>query len=261
MTRFAVLSDVHGNAAAFEAACDQIEAAGIESVVFNGDLLTYGCQPVRCVELARDMTARFDTTFVVGNHEPFYFAGARGDRSEFDGKAAPIVESIDWTLATGAASALEASFDWVDEVRVGPCLVAHANPWGPRDWRYLRSDADHVAAADAIEARGCCLGVFGHTHRARVAVVDHGEIDYRAVGARADAGALTLVVNAGAVGQPRGSAATWLEVTVDGDRASALHHPVRYDVQVAADAIRTAIGVSDATKEWLLDFFRRERLI
>ena len=51
MNRFAVISDIHGNLHALEAALTQIDRLGITEVVCLGDIVGYGPFPHKCVDL------------------------------------------------------------------------------------------------------------------------------------------------------------------------------------------------------------------
>lgn len=53
--RLAVLSDVHGNAVAFQAVIDDMKRMAPDAVVFLGDIVMRGPQPSECVELLRSL--------------------------------------------------------------------------------------------------------------------------------------------------------------------------------------------------------------
>ena len=56
--KVAIISDIHGNRHAFEAALADIAEAAVEEVWCLGDLVGYGAEPDACVELARENTDR-----------------------------------------------------------------------------------------------------------------------------------------------------------------------------------------------------------
>jgi putative phosphoesterase len=58
VNRVAVLSDVHGNAPAHAAVLAEVEQAGVDLIVFGGDL-TWGPLPKETFELVRGLDARF----------------------------------------------------------------------------------------------------------------------------------------------------------------------------------------------------------
>ena len=62
---YAILSDIHGNPSALEAALEDARAQGAEKIVCLGDVVGYGPDAVRAVELAR---ASCDEV-LMGNHD------------------------------------------------------------------------------------------------------------------------------------------------------------------------------------------------
>ncbi|MHC4827893.1 MAG: metallophosphoesterase family protein, partial [Planctomycetota bacterium] len=51
MSRYAVISDIHGNLHALEAVLSRIETMGINELICLGDIVGYGPFPARCVDL------------------------------------------------------------------------------------------------------------------------------------------------------------------------------------------------------------------
>src|SRR5437588_3843403 len=63
--KVAVISDIHANKQALEAALDAISASDATEVWCLGDLVGYGADPDACVELAR----RHAAVCLAGNHD------------------------------------------------------------------------------------------------------------------------------------------------------------------------------------------------
>ena len=63
--RVAVISDIHSNLPALEAALAEIDAADLEQIWCLGDIVGYGAQPDECTAIARE---RSDVC-LVGNHD------------------------------------------------------------------------------------------------------------------------------------------------------------------------------------------------
>lgn len=255
--RVAVLGDIHGNALAFEAALDAIALEGIRAVCCHGDLLTYGCSPEGALLGLDRLMDGFDTVLLSGNHEPFYFGGQVGDDASFASKRPFIVESIRWTLDRIGHRRLADDYPWAEVCTVGEVLITHANPYMERNWRYVSEPTDEVDAAIALVERRARVGVFGHTHRARLTAVQRGTVDRRSLLHAVDLheGGVTgprWVLNTGSVGQPRGQGATWLELDLSTHRARL--HRIRYDVSAHLRAIETS-GMSRETIERLCGFF------
>jgi predicted phosphodiesterase len=255
--RIAVLGDIHGNRHAFDAALDAIAAAGIRAVCCHGDLLTYGCSPNGVLDGVDRMLDAFDAVLLSGNHEPFYFGGQRGDDASFGSKRPFISESVRWTLAQIPHRTLAEDYDWHEVCTIGNVLITHANPYMERTWRYVNQPIDELDAAIALIERRARVGVFGHTHRARLTAVHRGTVDRRSLLRPVDLqedgpSGPRWVLNTGSVGQPRGQGATWLELDLAAHRAQL--HRIRYDVSAHLRTIETS-GMSSETIERLLGFF------
>src|SRR5437588_8908215 len=63
--KVAVISDIHANRHAFEAALEAIAASDAAELWCLGDLVGYGADPDACVELAREHAA----VCLAGNHD------------------------------------------------------------------------------------------------------------------------------------------------------------------------------------------------
>jgi predicted phosphodiesterase len=238
MTRVAVLSDLHSNARALRAALDRIDALAVDRVVINGDLLTYGLDHAETLDLVEERLAR-GAALTLGNHDQLYLDLAAGDRGYADRLPAWLRESADQTFAAIDPARLRA-LPWTKEVAIGSVVIAHANPFAYGDWTYLDAPDALARAEDALLARGARVGVFGHTHRARI---------------QRDR---VLVCNAGSVGQPRNRerASTFLVLDVpdDGGDVTAAIETVAYDVDAHVRSLRASM-MSAATVARLSAFF------
>lgn len=233
--RIAVLSDIHANLPAFEAALGAVDAVGVDEVWCLGDVVGYGAEPDRCADLARERCE----VCLVGNHD-LAVLGAL-DIGAFSEAAAAAVA---WTRGEVA----ERTLRWLRELepagereRVG---LFHASPRDPV-WEYVLSAEQADACLDAQEGR---VSLVGHSHVALFFSRAAGEEGRREEvrGAQAgddtllDLGAGEWLVNPGSVGQPRDGdpRAAWLEL--DTDAQTARFHRVPYDVERAAAAIVAA---------------------
>ena len=233
-TSVIVLSDVHGNAAALEAALAVTDRRRPDQLVFLGDLLTYGANPSGVLEQAWTAADRHPTIFVKGNHDEFYLELAEG-RDD-------LVRALpDWIRRAVEQTAEEIDLDWlgtdfpfVDSYEFDGAMLAHANPFGPGDWTYLNADEDWCRAGEVVASAGLRLGVFGHTHRPFRGVWADGVVKVRGVGPdpwRLPQGVVGLV-NAGAVGQPRGGPhlATLVELVFHPGEIDVQFVPLTYDL-------------------------------
>jgi diadenosine tetraphosphatase ApaH/serine/threonine PP2A family protein phosphatase len=155
--RYAILSDIHGNAEALRAVLNDIErvslerGASVDQVWCLGDLVGYGPEPGECV---RRIRARCDVC-IAGNHD--WAAVGKLDLQDFSGAAA---KSAEWTrehLSPDERRYLQS----VPEVkRVGEFTLAHGSPTNPI-WEYLITPTTAAPNFAGFDTLFC---VVGHTH-------------------------------------------------------------------------------------------------
>lgn len=71
MTRIAVISDIHGNAVALDAALADIDRAGVDQIVCLGDAVQGGAQPAQTVARLRELAC----PVVMGNADAWLLSG------------------------------------------------------------------------------------------------------------------------------------------------------------------------------------------
>jgi predicted phosphodiesterase len=203
MRTVAVCSDIHANLDALEAVLADVRERGIEEVWCLGDIVGNGDAPIECVELVRATCS----VVLAGNHD-LICAGAIPPRDPARLADAAVRRSADALLEHPEHR------EWLvglpSELDLGSVLLAHGcpSPFDPvRD--YL---VDDVAPQAILDARpNAALVLVGHTH---------------AAGVWPSADAPRVVVNVGAVGDPRVTP-TWLELSLDGEG-----HPMGWALQV-----------------------------
>jgi putative phosphoesterase len=189
----AVITDIHANLPALEAALKRIEELGIEHVYCGGDLVGYGPHPN---EVCRLIDERGIPT-IYGNYD---YAIAR----DLEDCGCAYVDqhdrelgqrSVDWTLAhTDQRSKdfmRELPFDLRFEVGDSQLHLVHGSPRKVNEYLFEEKPAslyERLAAAEEADTL-----VFGHTHKPWVH--EYGDV---------------LFVNCGSVGKPK-----------DGDRRGA----------------------------------------
>jgi predicted phosphodiesterase len=189
--RYAVVSDVHGNLDALEAAFDLMRDD--DALLCLGDIVGYGPQPNECVERIR---ARATAT-VLGNHD---VAAIDDFGLAYFNPAAK--EAMKWTQRVLSPE----NRVWLDglgyEFRMPDFLLVHGAPVN-----YFEYILDKAAAARAFAATDAPLIFIGHTHIAEVyALRPSGEIEHRHLqqgGEVALEDGVRYLVNVGSVGQPR----------------------------------------------------------
>jgi putative phosphoesterase len=221
----AVITDIHANLPALQAALARIDALGIERIYCGGDLVGYGPHPNEVCALIQECAL----PTIYGNYD---YAIAR----ELEDCGCAYVtphdralgqESVQWTLAHTDASAKafmrELPFELRFEVGEVPIHLVHGSPRRVNEYLFEDKPARlYERLALAEEARAL---VFGHTHRPWVR--EHGGV---------------LFVNCGSVGKPkdgdaRGAFAV-LQPAATG--IAAMIERVPYDAQAVAAQLREA---------------------
>ena len=77
--RLALLSDIHGNLDALEACLDQIGEVGVDGIVILGDLVGYGPDPERVIDVVADLNAK-GAIVIKGNHDEAIERGTAATR-------------------------------------------------------------------------------------------------------------------------------------------------------------------------------------
>lgn len=230
-TRIAFFGDLHGNAQATEAALRDIDAHQPDHVVCLGDLVGYGADPNRVVDLVRSA----NIPVIMGNYDD----GIGFDRGDCGCAYRDAIEkangekSIAWT----AANVTDANKRWLRELLPEYRLevnglrirVVHGSP--RRINEYLFEDRDPASFQRIARSADCDVLVFGHTHKPWTREIEGVQF-----------------VNAGSAGKPKDgnplAGWTMLHVSCAGDLQVTFHR-VEYDIAAAAAAIRATDGLPD----------------
>ena len=228
--KVAVISDIHANKQAFEAALEAISSSDAAEVWCLGDLVGYGADPDACVELAREHAA----VCLAGNHDLAVTGEVPLD--EFSRGASLAAQWTQDVIARDNLEFLEGLAAQGREDRVG---LYHASPRDPV-WEYVLSTLVADLCLDAQDDRLCLIG---HSHVALSFTREEGELatgEPRRDGAQLDISSGEWLLNPGSVGQPRDGdpRAAWLLLDLDGMTASYMR--TDYDIAGAAAAIRAA---------------------
>lgn len=217
--RYGVLSDVHANLPALEAALGALRREGVDAYACLGDLVGYGPWPNECVRLV----AGLDAVTVAGNHD-LMAVGRLG--------AGPwVAESIAWTsgvLAGDVRRHLE-GLPAVAQLR-GGVVLAHGSLDSAS--RYLSHPADAGAELERLarERPDAALLLVGHTHASLAYGQRRGTLLYLAAGDVSLTRDERFLLNPGSVGQSRERAARAGALVLDLEAPSARFLRVPYDV-------------------------------
>lgn len=194
LLRYLVISDIHANLEALDAVLDAADA--YDHALVLGDLVGYGADPNAVIDRVRSLGP---ATLIRGNHDK---VGAGLENT--DGFNYLARQAISWT-----ADALTADHrQWLAALPQGPVVVddlveiCHGTPFD--EDVYIFDDLDAMRAIHEAR-RPLCL--FGHTHVVAAFQVSGemrniGHLHAEQIEIPPDGGA-RLLVNCGAVGQPR----------------------------------------------------------
>lgn len=227
MTTLAVLSDLHGNLSALEAAEADLARRKVDQVVILGDLVGYLTRPNRVVQRVALRMAQKGWQALAGNYDLAVVAG--GD------------EGVERFLKPGIGEMPRQVFDWTCQ-KVNPqirellgtlphnlsfekagvsCLAVHGSPDGVRDYVYPDRPSENLSAW--LEEHGARCLFMGHTHQPFVRKLPQG-----------------LVVNPGSLGQPKDGDPRPSYALVDLKRLKAKIVRLDYDVEAEAELLRQA---------------------
>jgi putative phosphoesterase len=223
--RLALLSDVHGNVAALEAALKDIKSHKPDRIAVAGDLVMNGPRPAETLSRIRELASE-GALVIQGNTD---IAVADGDYAA----AFPWMEDVPASQRAAADWAREQLSDEdLEFIRTLPAerrlaaneeliLVCHASPGSQTQG--LPADLDPSVTVERVtrtDARVICCG---HTHVS----------DVRELGRR-------LILNPGSCGYAFDgeASACWALLTVDddGEPSAQLFRP-SYDAQAASDEV------------------------
>jgi putative phosphoesterase len=227
MVRVAVITDIHANHPALEAALTAIDAIGVDAVFCGGDLVGYGPHPNEVCALIEERAI----PTIYGNYD---YAIAR----ELDDCGCAYVtphdrelgrRSVEWTLANTSERSKgfmrQLPFDLSFLMGSRRVRLVHGSPRKVNE--YLFEDKPASLYERLAASAECDVLVFGHTHKPWIR--EYGGV---------------LFVNCGSVGKPKDgdprAAFAILELT--GDRVVASVERVPYDATGVAREVE-AVGL------------------
>lgn len=228
--RYAIISDIHSNLAAFQAVLNDIEVrGGVERIWCLGDVVGYGPDPKECIELLR----QYEHICVAGNHD--WAAIGKIDIDDFNPEAAAASRWTGQQLGPQEVDYL-ASLPLI--ISEDDFTLAHGSPREPI-WEYLVSIYDAKISFNYFQTKFCLVG---HSHVPLVfeSLAPAGDcVVYELpLNAPLNFGENRLIVNPGGVGQPRDGDPRASYVIYDGDRNLIWHYRVPYDIAITQQRMR-----------------------
>jgi len=227
--RYGVVSDIHGNLHALEAALDRLERERVDAYLCLGDLVGYGPYPNECVRRVRDLGA----LVVAGNHDLIAVG-----RLAPDGIGRLARESLDWTRPRLDADSRRFLEDLPAIAVPEPALVMTHGALGDPA-RYVSRPEDAAAELGRLrtEHPDASVLLLGHTHVPMVVAERTGRRIVRRARTLALPESERVVLNPGAVGQARQRQPHGWSLVLDTDARRAEFNVVRYDVGAGRRAL------------------------
>jgi len=167
MARYGLLSDIHGNLEALEAALAALERRGVRQLLCLGDVIGYNADSDECTALVRRRCA----ATIAGNHD--LIGTGRLDASRCTNKVAYSLRRTRRTLSREAAAWL-GSLPANRTLEDGKVVMVHGSV---RDVQQYMKRAEHIrenAEFLRYDFPGAKLCFFGHSHRQMVFQVNEG---------------------------------------------------------------------------------------
>ena len=226
--RYAIIADIHSNLAAFQAVLDDIQSQKrIDKIWCLGDIVGYGPDPHECIELLRST----DNICIAGNHDRAVVGLL--DINNFNPNAAEAVHWTEGKLSIGDITYLK---NLPENIQEDDFTLVHGSPREPI-MEYILSMSVARQNFDCFRTRYCLVG---HTHVPQAYSLDK-EDNCTATRflptVKLISGEIRLIVNPGAVGQPRDRNPEASYAVYDNETGIIQLRRVSYDIRLTQDKI------------------------
>jgi len=220
--RYLIISDIHGNLAAFDAVLAHADMKSIDQIWCLGDVVGYGPCPNECIVRLREFP---DHYCVAGNHD--WAAIDRVDSVEFN----PIAQTAcRWTsqqLTPENRAYLE---NLPTRIIEGDSTLVHGSPREPI-WEYIIYPSTAQLNFQFFDTQLCFVG---HTHAPAIFQEETSthkfEISIPFPEQAIEIGDERLIINPGSVGQPR-DGDPWAAYMIFEHEENVLqYHRIPYDI-------------------------------
>lgn len=222
--KYAIFGDIHANLEGFQAILQDAEEQGCNDRVCVGDIVGYGAEPARCIEIVRELGC----PVVKGNHDE----EAVLDTS-LEGLNPLARQAMEWTreqLSPADRQFLQ-SLKLVRQVR--DFTIVHATLDTPGSWTYVTNKFDAMASFSYQFTQLC---FYGHTHAPRIYVKGDSVEPREEMTIKLEMGR-KYFINVGSAGQPRDGDWRVSYATYDVARQEVTIRRVEYDIETAQDKI------------------------
>jgi len=197
MSRYGIISDIHGNAHALEAVYEKLGDLEVDRIICLGDIVGYGPSPTKCL----DLVLSYCHEVVKGNHDE---AILDPDLGRYFNSSALM--ALNWTRDQLGPYHLHALSHMKTRIRLGDSLLLVHDTPVLHDSAYIHELPHAIEAFKSLD-QGICL--HGHTHLPTIfRAQDSGEVSLQ-IPTPGEINILQphdrYLCNPGSVGQPRDS--------------------------------------------------------
>jgi len=231
MSKYGIISDIHGNAHALKAVYEKLGKMEIDRILCLGDIVGYGPAPTKCL----DLVLSYCDEVIKGNHDE---AVLDPDLGQYFNNAA--LAALNWTREQLGPYHLHAISHMKTRIRLGDSLLLVHDTPVLNDSAYIHELPHASEAFDSLET-GICL--HGHTHLPTVFISTMNSAGTPEVTLQIPIQGEPIVLspenkylcNPGSVGQPRDSdpraSFATLEYTSPDAEAIFTVHRTEYDIK------------------------------
>lgn len=226
--RYAIISDIHGNAEALQAVLNDIKDRSIQTTICLGDVVGYYPDPEACVE----MISKNAAFCVAGNHD--YAAIGRIDTQNFSYYAFAAME---WTKQNISEKAKDFLRTLPLTIEQDSMFFTHSSPSNPQDWAYVFPDSEE-AVFEAFSSLVHRLNFIGHTHWPSIMIQENDRIILHSDHTIKLNASHFYLTNVGSVGQPRDFDSRSCYAIYDTEAQEISLIRVKYDYTITQQKIR-----------------------
>ena len=235
--RYAIISDIHSNLEALEAALELIDKERVDKILCLGDIVGYNTNPNECAEITRERGIKA----IMGNHDRASCGMSEPDNFNEYAKEAVLwtrehitKENSDYLKSFKEFFLLEDKF-----------LLVHGSPRNPDEYIFNARSAGENLQYLENNFKDASICFFGHTHvkalycsQGKQGVVSDSEEGITFSGEE------TFLVNPGSVGQPRDGDKRGSFIIFDSEKRLIRFKAVSYDIEkTASKVIRAGLPV------------------
>lgn len=245
-SKFAIISDIHGNLEALDAVLADIRGQGLSRIFCLGDIIGYGPNPRECI----DACLEFELC-LLGNHD-------NGALFDPDGFSSNAERAIFWTrrqLEDKSVPGAQGRWDFLARMprtyRKDNLMMVHGSPRSPLSEYVFPEDVYNQRKIERIFGfiqRHCFQG---HTHVPGVFTENCRFYSPKEISNNYELTDQKVMINVGSVGQPRDNDPRSCYVVLSGN--SVEYRRVEYPATVTRDKILAIPELDDFLGHRLLD--------